>query len=278
MFSFFSRAPATSLSDEAIRWLFDATAWWTANFGGFAALASTPIVLPTDDYFTLDGTLEGEELAELIFASVLEHAQMLEWHVVLEAEDSFDIQRALGPLPHHVSSADIPPSDEEGVPIPEGEPLVVTYRAENLEDPVTLVAHMARSLSHYLLYEAAQPVPGTAEQRPCYVDLGAVLMGFGLFLANASFRFRQFTTGTMLGWQSSRSGTLSQAELGYALAIMVEATSADDRGLLRLLDANPRADVSAARKDIRERWQKQLDALRGVQASEGGPYRSVSSS
>ncbi len=88
------------MSDEAIRWLFDATAWWTANFGGFAALASTPIVLPTDDYFTLDGTLEGEELAELIFASVLEHAQMLEWHVVLEAEDSFDIQRALGPLPH----------------------------------------------------------------------------------------------------------------------------------------------------------------------------------
>ena len=58
----------------------------------------------------------------------------------------------------------------------------------------------------------------------------------------------------------------------------VEATSADDRGLLRLLDANPRADVSAARKDIRKRWQKQLDALRGVQASEGGPYRSVSSS
>lgn len=266
----------TSVKDESIRWLLDNATWWTFNFGGFASLRDTPIVLPTDDFFVLDPSLGPHELAGSIFDAMVVHARMEEWNIELSYEDEIDPGGAVAHLPHHFSSRDMRRVDEGPTPIPEGAPLVVPYTLRGAEDPVALVCTMGRALSHYLLYEASQPLPVPDEQRDLLVELGAVLMGFGVFLANGAFRFKQFTSGNMYGWQHSSSNLLSQAEVAYALAILVEAIEAADADVLRYLEANPRAYFKAARSDLRKRWRAELDGLRATAPGEGGPFRSVS--
>jgi hypothetical protein len=49
-------------------------------------------------------------------------------------------------------------------------------------------------------------------------DLLTVFLGFGVFTANAAFRFEQHQDGRSQGWSARRLGYLSEEQFGYALA------------------------------------------------------------
>jgi hypothetical protein len=49
-------------------------------------------------------------------------------------------------------------------------------------------------------------------------DLLTVFLGFGIFSANAAFRFEQHTNNNSQGWSTRRLGYLSEEQFGYALA------------------------------------------------------------
>jgi hypothetical protein len=50
-------------------------------------------------------------------------------------------------------------------------------------------------------------------------DLLIVFLGFGIFTANAAFRFETVSGGKSHGWSARRLGYLSQEQFGYALAL-----------------------------------------------------------
>ena len=96
---------------------------------------------------------------------------------------------------------------------------MITFNPADVRDPQSLVATFAHELAHYLGCTAEIPPPGGDKNWEYATDLLAVVMGFGIFLANASVQFSQFTGPTTQGWSSRSRGYLSESELVYTLAV-----------------------------------------------------------
>ena len=97
--------------------------------------------------------------------------------------------------------------------------VTITYDPRLLSDPTSLVATFAHELSHYLMATAPNLPPGGHELMEHATDLTAVYLGFGIFLANSSFRFVQFGDAFAAGWSTHRQGYMTERELVFALAI-----------------------------------------------------------
>jgi hypothetical protein len=93
----------------------------------------------------------------------------------------------------------------------------ISIDERQLEDPVSLVAVLAHEVGHIILLR-----PGLVDRDDPYMeplnDLLTVFLGFGIFTANAAFRFEQHRDNKSQGWSARRLGYLSEEELGYALA------------------------------------------------------------
>ncbi|MCG7856948.1 hypothetical protein MD537_08220 [Flavihumibacter sediminis] len=81
----------------------------------------------------------------------------------------------------------------------------------NLSQPENLVATLAHEFSHIKIL-GEKRLDFNDEQ---LTDLTPVILGFGIFNANASFRFYQGSDG----WGHNSVGYLKQQEWGYALAL-----------------------------------------------------------
>jgi hypothetical protein len=86
-----------------------------------------------------------------------------------------------------------------------------------MKDPMTLVAVIAHELGHIILLRPGLVDRAEPDMEPL-TDLLTVFLGFGIFTANAAFRFEQHQDGRSQGWSARRQGYLSEEEFGYALA------------------------------------------------------------
>jgi hypothetical protein len=138
-----------------------------------------------------------------------------------------------------------------------------------------MIALLARGASHYLLGSAAEAPTETEEHDEAYVEIGAVMLGFGVFLANAAFEFEQFDDGAMQGWRYASQGVLGQDALGYALALFVELAEVEQKPAIAHLAPNARAAFKWARSQLQGRRRHVVDGLRDVaRVPDGdGPYR-----
>ena len=99
---------------------------------------------------------------------------------------------------------------------PTSRPHISVNEAE-LKDPMALVAVLAHELGHILLLRPGLVDRNEPDMEPLN-DLLTVFLGFGIFTANAAFRFEQYTDNQTQGWSARRLGYLSEEVLGYALA------------------------------------------------------------
>ena len=260
--------------DEILDWLFGAAEWWVTSCGGYERVARAPVLLPTDEYFPVQAAGDEFDLALTLFDHAKLQAGLEDWPLELVVDEEGDPAEVMRGMPHAITSPPTPldPDAEEDLTLQEGEPLTIPVGVRALSDATVLLATVARGMAHYVINAAAAPPPGDDEQRELYVDLGAVMLGFGVFCANASFRFQQFTEGMMVGWGYSRHGALSQRELSYALALHAIISGAKTRHVARYLESNPRADFKRARKVIEKKRRANLDALRAA-SDAAGPYR-----
>ncbi len=257
--------------EGTIGWLFDTTAWWVGSFGGFEALAAQGLPAPVDEDFPVDPELEGVDLARDFFAFVVEHAGVSDWPLVAEPVEPPSVADALVGMPHHMTEAPAPANDRRGGELAEGEPLVVPFDPAQVADPTALVATMARGVSHYILFSGHPERPFAEESWEHAVDLGAVLLGFGIFVANSAFEFQQHQSGPMIGWGYARQGALSQLDVSYALAMYTTLLDIDDREVTEHLAPNPRGWFRDARRDLRRR-DRDLARIRAITTAQG-PYR-----
>jgi hypothetical protein len=93
----------------------------------------------------------------------------------------------------------------------------ISISAEKLKDPAALVAVLAHELGHVILLRPGLVDRNAFDMEPLN-DLLTVFLGLGVFTANASFRFRQFTDNGKQGWSAQRLGYLSEELFAYALA------------------------------------------------------------
>jgi hypothetical protein len=252
-------------SEEFIGWAFQSYRWLLECFGGFSAFRETLIVLPTHEHFPINRG-DGHEFAVQVFDLVRAHARMQEWPCRLQThEDPLDVSEILAGMPHHGAPVEGAAAGTFSVD-PERREYVITYSVKQLLSAQSLIATFAHELAHALLSTAPTEQPGGEEAFEPVTDLGAVFLGFGVFLANSSFQFEQFQQGAMIGWGASGMGYLDEAQLSYALAICVSLLGADPEPIAVHLKTNPKVYMGTALEHIAIHHEEDLEALRRVPA------------
>ncbi len=245
------------LGDELSAWQFDCCQWLLRHTGGFPALRESPMVQPTPRFFP-DRGLRGTAMADAIFARVKGYAGMGTWPCELHMQED-DPDAKVGPTllvqntPH--SPAGTFRKTDAGA--------LITYHPRQLDDPMSLVATFAHELAHYLTGGATEPPPGGWEVWEHATDMGAVFLGFGIFMANSRFNFSQYSDGQVMGWKWRQQGYVSEPEILHMHAIRCALLGTPPGETLAYLKPSLRGIFKRVLADV-QRQNHVLQELRGV--------------
>lgn len=115
----------------------------------------------------------------------------------------------------------------------------ITLESSQAVNPEGLVATIAHELGHVVLLGEDRLDPDYEYHEPL-TDLLTVFYGLGIFSANSSFSFEQYTNAQYQGWQASRSGYLTEEMYGYALALFAYARVESRSDWMKHLSVNVR--------------------------------------
>jgi hypothetical protein len=181
----FRASPKAFLDAPRREWQFDTFAWLLRACGGYPRFLDTLLVLPTEEHFP-DHGLSGHAAAAAVFRRARDHAGMADWPCMVEPRPADADVRRIAADGLRIIYYD--PSDHVGQ-----------------HGLTRTVAYFGHELSRYLVDHIEEPPPGGEELVGPAVDLAAVFMGFGVFMANSC--------ATGADWE------LNEGELIHALAL-----------------------------------------------------------
>ena len=253
MFSFFRSPPL--LDAARVDWLFDCFAWLLQHGGGFERLKLSPLVTPTDDFFPQRVSSEHAGI-EALFRQVQLHAGMKDSPCELRAVQLNSLTLIADRT--YAQHQPHPPHGTFGERLRAGQTPEIVYDPESTHDPMQFVAMFAHEFAHYFTCQFdAQPPGGWSQKEPA-MDMAAVFLGFGIFLANAAYSeeyrsglSRSGRGGGSLNWVNSRyQGYLTETEYTYALAIFCHLRGIDRSQARPHLDANLRGVFRRAYREL----------------------------
>lgn len=243
-----------------VEWVLSRVGWWLGEFGG-----SGQVVLPTEEYFP---KREPEGLLE----AVAWYADLEGWTFELEDEsEGVAIPEAMRGVVH--DAAPVPARTRVEEEEEKRRVCVIPYSQRDLEDPALMLRVLACGVSHHLLQTARGEV--RREEWEAMVEVGAVMLGFGVILANTTSSFSRWEDGLMTGWRSWQAGVLGDDVLGYALAVFITLIGEGEKEALRHLEANAKAAFKVAMKELARERRADVERLRAIEPREraGGAYR-----
>ena len=175
--------------------------------------------------------------AEAIFGSIRRYMEVSHWQCRLEPQSELERQARAAQMASGILG-DSPYSGADGT-FYGGESVTITYSPSLLSEPAALIATLAHELCHYLMATVKEEPPCGWDEHEILTDLAAVHEGFGIFLSNSAFNFNQWTNIQSAGWQWSKRGYLSEAELGFSLGIFCVRSKHDPEHIMRFLKPNP---------------------------------------
>ena len=217
----FRLKPKTFLDESRRAWQFEAFAWMLRNCGGYPKFLETTLILPTEEHFP-DRGLKGQAAVAALFRRARDHAGMADWPCTVEPERD---------EPRDVAAGD------SGI-------RVFTYKRGSLE-PISLLAGFGCDLARFLVETFDEAAPGGEPARAPALDLAAVFMGFGVFLANSAVRQARYQ--------------LSEGELAHALAMFCLLRDLPEEEIEPHLNPHVRKHVRLAARDLAQhelRFQK----------------------
>ena len=233
MFGWFKNKPECPVSPKMRAWLEGRTSWIAHQFG-IERLRNAPVVLPNDDFFP--GQYEAkEEDVHRLFARVCALMGVDARQVDLRFYKVGD-RRALTPFDDWAGTAGLYQDRRQRAE--------VHIEESHFGEPVALVAALAHELAHVLLH-GDHRLEKNEEDGEHVTDLLAVLLGFGVFMANAASQSNVFL-GLIEGRAHARLGYLTDSELSYALAIVAWLHSDDSPPWSRLVRPNVRDPMITA--------------------------------
>lgn len=233
------------LSDDDYQFQFETYAWLLKYFGGDAFYKDTMLVLPTEEFFP-ESVEESDEIAETTFRYVKKYANMEDWPCELRAQEP-DPDRKVAPTVIIQGGEDSPLGTFS---TEDSKSITITYNPAIVSDPTQLVATLAHELAHYLTGSCKIAPPGGWENWEFATDIAAVFMGFGIFMANSAFSFNQFTDVDTQGWNTSRSGYLTEAEFSFSLALFLMLKKINPKEILPFLDTNVKSYLKKSLKEL----------------------------
>ncbi len=94
----------------------------------------------------------------------------------------------------------------------------IRLETSQASNPEAMVATIAHELGHVILLGEGRLDPDYEDHEPM-TDLVTVFYGLGVFNANSTFQFDQWTNAQSQGWRAERRGYLTEEMFGYALAL-----------------------------------------------------------
>lgn len=218
------RAKPKSFLDAPRRdWQFDAFAWLMRHCGGHSKFLETTLVLPIEEHFP-DRGMKGHAGVAALFRRVRDHAGMADWPCMVE------------PMP------------SEPRPNAPDRIRVIHYDPARLQ-PVLLVSEFAHELARFLVETFDEPPPGGAPLYEPAIDLAAVFIGFGVFMANSA--------------AESARWHLNEGELVHALALFCLLHKVEPGALDNHLNPHVRKYLRLATRDLEQHGDR-LQYLRAV--------------
>ncbi|MEJ1297516.1 MAG: hypothetical protein RPU64_03055 [Candidatus Sedimenticola sp. (ex Thyasira tokunagai)] len=213
MFDFLKKSEV--LDDPSVQWLCDCFNWCLGNFDADIFHHNTFLVVPSNEFFPgKENSIHG--MASLILGQVKQYAGVAHWPTVLVDQRSCQLDVPLR-LTNPAFKRAVKGMVIEGVE--GGEALVVPYNPDQVGNPEALIASFAHTLAQYLASMNNEPPPGGRENWPQATEVLAVFMGFGLMFTNTALTFQRGGCGGCGGGANGRTGSLSQYDITYALAI-----------------------------------------------------------
>jgi hypothetical protein len=217
--------PKPFLDPSRRDWQFETFAWLLRNCGGFAKFTETTLVLPIEEHFP-DRGMKGHAGVTALFRRVRDHAGMAEWPCAVEPQ---------------TEQPRTDTGNTDRIPI-------ITYRPDMLE-PMPLVATFSHELARFLIETFEEPAPGGDALLDPAVDIAAVFMGFGLFMANSVVRNGGFH--------------LNEGELVHSLAMFCLLRGVPCESIDRHLNPHLRKYLRLAARDLAQHELK-FQRLRAV--------------
>ncbi len=203
--------PKAPVSDEARNWLDSAMKRLVALFGE-ERLRAAPVVLPTRDFFPSQWN-SPEEGVEILLGRVCTLLNIPRERIDLSIEYDEEAPQPMIGIP--VRSEGYVGRYHQDT---EAGRERVTVRLGAHSDPISVVSTLVHELCHVLLLGDGK-IGREVEDGEPLTDLLTVFLGFGIFSANAVFRYATYSDGRGQGWSMRRQGYLSEAELAYSLAL-----------------------------------------------------------
>lgn len=232
--------------------------WLLKHFGGVEFYQETHLVLPTREHFPLEVS-SNEEAARATFSQVKKYAGLESWPCELKAQEE-EPNLLVAPT---VAIRGVKQAPLGTFSANQNRGVTITYNPKIISDPLQMVATFAHELAHYLTSTAPEPPPGGWENWEFATDVAATFLGFGVFVANAAFTFRQYSDVDSQGWRTEGGGYLSEAEHSHALAIFLLLKGIPESDALPHCCANVRAYLAKALKELR--GSAEIEALRQVE-------------
>jgi hypothetical protein len=200
------------IDEDFFEWAVTLAAWTIDNFDGLDQLRKTKLVTPSAEFFP-KSRLGGGAKAQELFEQVKAYADMADWQCTLQPQQ----ERA----PHHLGDSIMQkyhaaqPAGTFSEKLSDGNfKATITYDPHLIDRPIELIATFSHELAHLLMTSAGAEFPFHPDMEEPATDGLAILMGFGVFIANGSSGFRSDDQG----WEYHRAGYLCEGEILHVLS------------------------------------------------------------
>ena len=204
--------PKCPVDPDAKEWIENAFNWLIEAMGP-DVLREVEVVLPTEEHFpdAYDGSRTSiSRMAERVCGYMDVDSKKIEFQFYDGEEDQHLHPLAVEEgLRQHDLGTYLKRQDGRQV---------IRLDVSQSRNPQMMVATIAHELAHAILLGEERLDPQHPDQEPI-TDLLTVFYGLGVFNANTTIVFEQFTNAQYQGWRVGGGGYLTEEAFGYALAL-----------------------------------------------------------
>lgn len=259
----FWTTPKCPLDDESRQWVDESFRWLIEELSP-EIVRDVPVVLPEERFFPDPYDGSRRSIRKMV-DRVCEYMDVDPESIEVRFFEGESVGRI-----HPLAS----PESEETHPLgiyrmkPSGK-YSISLNTDQANNPEMMVATIAHELGHVILLGEGRLDDDFPDHEPM-TDLLTVAYGFGVFSANSSFVFEQWTNAQFQGWRAGGAGYLTEEAYAYSLALFAHFRSERKPAWTRHLKTNVRAYFKQSAKFIERNGSPfDLDALQRS-PSDGG--------